>query len=181
MHTHTRMPSFLYPSLSSCFLPSFPVPCRSFIAACRCKRKRKKNGKLPQRYPRPLAFVYLSSLMPFPSNHHKLCSRHLWWAAVVAMSAVQFQESNGLSLVCGSWDFAVSFGGRVTVCVDVVVVENFRVPGILVSGRVLQELGFQETHIMIFQVSTGKSASLKDQSNFSSATGSSVGSWYGAR
>jgi hypothetical protein len=37
------------------------------------------------------------------------------------------------------------------------------------------------THIMIFQVSTGRSASLKDQSNFSSATGSSEGSWYGAR
>ena len=35
------------------------------------------------------------------------------------------------------------------------------------------------THIMIFHVSTGRSASLKDQSNFSSATGSSVGSWYG--
>lgn len=34
---------------------------------------------------------------------------------------------------------------------------------------------------MIFQVSTGRSASLKDQSNFSSATGSSVGSWYGER
>jgi hypothetical protein len=93
------------------------------------------------------------------------------------MSAVQFQESNGLSLVCGSWDFAVRFGGRVTVCVDVVVVKNFRVPIILVSGRVLQKLEFQETHIMIFQVSTGRSASLKDQSNFSSATGSSVGSW----
>lgn len=37
------------------------------------------------------------------------------------------------------------------------------------------------SYIMIFQVSTGKSASLNDQSNFSSATGSSVGSWYGAR
>jgi hypothetical protein len=36
------------------------------------------------------------------------------------------------------------------------------------------------TYIIIFQVSTGKSASLKDQSNFVSATGSSVGSWYGA-
>lgn len=34
---------------------------------------------------------------------------------------------------------------------------------------------------MIFHVSTGRSASLKLQSNFSSATGSSVGSWYGAR
>ena len=34
---------------------------------------------------------------------------------------------------------------------------------------------------MIFQVSTGRSASLNDQSNFSSALGSSVGSWYGAR
>ena len=38
-----------------------------------------------------------------------------------------------------------------------------------------------KTYIIIFQVSTGKSASLKDQSNFSFATGSSVGSWYGAR
>lgn len=37
------------------------------------------------------------------------------------------------------------------------------------------------SYIMIFQVSTGRSASLNDQSNFSSATGSSVGSWYGAR
>ena len=35
-------------------------------------------------------------------------------------------------------------------------------------------------YIMTFHVSTGKSASLKLQSNFSSATGSSVGSWYGA-
>jgi hypothetical protein len=30
-----------------------------------------------EKYPKdilgPLAFVYLSSLMPFPSNHHKLC------------------------------------------------------------------------------------------------------------
>src|SRR5271170_3080033 len=32
-----------------------------------------------------------------------------------------------------------------------------------------------------FHVSTGRSASLKDQSNFSAASGSSVGSWYGAR
>lgn len=32
-----------------------------------------------------------------------------------------------------------------------------------------------------FHVSTGKSASLNDQSNGSGATGSSVGSWYGAR
>jgi len=34
---------------------------------------------------------------------------------------------------------------------------------------------------MTFQVSTGKSASLKLQSNTSAAAGSSVGSWYGAR
>jgi hypothetical protein len=71
----------------------------------------------------------------------------------------------------------MSFGGGVTVCVDVVVVENLRVPNSFVSGRVLQDLGLHDTHIMIFHVSTGKSASLKDQSNFSSATGSSVGSW----
>jgi hypothetical protein len=32
-----------------------------------------------------------------------------------------------------------------------------------------------------FHVSTGRSASLKDQSNFSPASGSSVGSWYGWR
>jgi len=37
------------------------------------------------------------------------------------------------------------------------------------------------SYIMIFHVSTGSSASLNDQSNFSSATGSSVGSWYGER
>jgi hypothetical protein len=36
-------------------------------------------------------------------------------------------------------------------------------------------------YIMTFQVSTGKSASLNDQSNCSSATGSSLGSWYGSR
>ena len=34
---------------------------------------------------------------------------------------------------------------------------------------------------MIFQVSIGRSASLNDQSNFCSAIGSSVGSWYGDR
>jgi hypothetical protein len=59
------------------------------------------------------------------------------------MSAVQFQESKGSSLVCGSWDLAVSFGGRVTVCVDVVVVEDFRVPIYFVSGRVLQNLDLE--------------------------------------
>lgn len=37
------------------------------------------------------------------------------------------------------------------------------------------------SYIMIFQESTGRSASLNDQSNFSSASGSSVGSWYGER
>lgn len=36
-------------------------------------------------------------------------------------------------------------------------------------------------YIMTFHVSTGKSASLKLQSKTSAATGSSVGSWYGAR
>lgn len=36
-------------------------------------------------------------------------------------------------------------------------------------------------YIITFQVSTGRSASLNDQSNTSAATGSSVGSWYGAR
>lgn len=35
-------------------------------------------------------------------------------------------------------------------------------------------------YIMTFHVSTGRSASLKLQSNLSAATGSSVGSWYGA-
>jgi len=54
------------------------------------------------------------------------------------MPAVQFQESKELSLVCGSWDLTVSFGGRVTVCVDVVVVEDFGVhhdlPG--VNGQI---------------------------------------------
>jgi hypothetical protein len=34
-------------------------------------------------------------------------------------------------------------------------------------------------YIITFHVSTGRSASLKLQSNFSTATGSSVGSWYG--
>lgn len=41
--------------------------------------------------------------------------------------------------------------------------------------------GRSSPYIMIFHVSTGRSASLNDQSNFSSATGSSLGSWYGAR
>ena len=41
--------------------------------------------------------------------------------------------------------------------------------------------GRRVAYIMTFHVSTGRSASLKDQSNFSSASGSSVGSWYGAR
>lgn len=66
--------------------------------------------------------------------------------------------------------------------VDVVEVENLRVPErkskIHVSndfkGNTRKE---QVTYIMIFQVSTGKSASLNDQSNFSWASGSSVGSW----
>ena len=62
--------------------------------------------------------------------------------------------------------------------VHVVIVKNFRVPISIVSflHPVLQSKGFV-AYIMIFQVSTGKSASLNDQSNFSSATGSSVGSW----
>jgi hypothetical protein len=70
----------------------------------------------------------------------------------------------------------VSFAGGVAVCVDVVVVKDLRIPDRLISlysCRSLRAL----TYIMIFQVSTGRSASLKDQSNFSSATGSSVGSW----
>jgi hypothetical protein len=63
--------------------------------------------------------------------------------------------------------------------INVVVVKNFRVPrGSLAAILMLK---MKCSHIMIFQVSTGRSASLKDQSNFSSATGSSVGSWYGAR
>jgi hypothetical protein len=70
----------------------------------------------------------------------------------------------------------VSFAGGVAVCVDVVVVKDLRIPDRLISlysCRSPRAL----TYIMIFQVSTGRSASLKDQSNFSSATGSSVGSW----
>lgn len=70
--------------------------------------------------------------------------------------------------------------GHLTCCggIDIVVVENLGVP---VIGERWSEDFWVGTHIMIFHVSTGRSASLKDQSNFSSATGSSVGSWYGAR
>lgn len=74
--------------------------------------------------------------------------------------------------------------GRVDVAalVDVVEVQDLRIPECRVSSRILIDVDKQNaTHIMIFHVSTGKSASLKDQSNFSSATGSSVSSWYGAR
>ena len=50
-----------------------------------------------------------------------------------------------------------------------------------VSGEEVLRRARSNTHIIIFHVSIGRSASLKDQSNFSSATGSSVGSWYGDR
>lgn len=48
----------------------------------------------------------------------------------------------------------------------------------IASGRHLHGWGVPgHPYIIIFHVSTGKSASLNDQSNLSSATGSSVGSW----
>ena len=76
-HRHTRAPvtlSFLPTYPTSFFLPHFPFHAAvSQLLVVAKKRKRKKIGKIPQRYPRPLAFVYLSFLMPFPSNHHKLC------------------------------------------------------------------------------------------------------------
>ena len=61
--------------------------------------------------------------------------------------------------------------------INVVVIENLRVPAQseLVYAR-RWERG-RNAYIMIFQVSTGRSASLKLQSNFSSEMGSSVGSW----
>ena len=65
--------------------------------------------------------------------------------------------------------------GMLTGLVDVVVVEDLGVPGEV--SRVAAAGARERPYIMIFQVSTGRSASLKDQSNFSSDTGSSVGSW----
>lgn len=64
---------------------------------------------------------------------------------------------------------------------DVVVVEDLRVPGQHLSAKCLIHTTASKTYIMIFHVSTGRSASLKLQSNFSWAMGSSLGSWYGAR
>jgi len=59
--------------------------------------------------------------------------------------------------------------------VDVMIVEDLRVPA-AVRSYIRTSVWRFGTYIMIFQVSTGKSASLNDQSNFSSAAGSSVGS-----
>lgn len=68
---------------------------------------------------------------------------------------------------------------------DVVVVKDLRIPTIASQlsfcPRRNTSSGWTLSYIIIFHVSTGRSASLKLQSNFSSATGSSVGSWYGAR
>lgn len=59
----------------------------------------------------------------------------------------------------------------------VMVVQDLRVPSERqVSTGPLKKETTGKTYIMIFHVSTGRSASLKLQSNFSSATGSSVGS-----
>lgn len=68
---------------------------------------------------------------------------------------------------------------------DIVVIQDLRIPARpSVSLRNRNESLFflvsefhEEAYIIIFHVSTGRSASLNDQSNFSSATGSSVGSW----
>ena len=76
-----------------------------------------------------------------------------------------------------SFCFTGSRGIHIVIIQDLgIPVEERRLANI---SRYLEAYG--ETDIMIFQVSTGKSASLKDQSNFSSAAGSSVGSWYGER
>lgn len=66
---------------------------------------------------------------------------------------------------------------------NIVVVKDLRVPArwVRLEDRTREWHSVVATYIIIFQVSTGRSASLKLQSNFSSATGSSVGSWYGAR
>lgn len=64
---------------------------------------------------------------------------------------------------------------------DVVVVKDLGIPLAQVSSYRQTASIFRRAHIIIFQVSTGRSASLKLQSNFSFATGSSVGSWYGVR
>jgi len=84
----------------------------------------------------------------------------------------QRQLSSGRRLLAvGTVLFAI---GRVYV----VIVKDFRVPIAIVSYlHSMPKSRECIAHIMIFQVSTGKSASLNDQSNFSSATGSSVGSW----
>jgi len=65
---------------------------------------------------------------------------------------------------------------RDTASLNIVVVEDLRVPVRTRSVYVLAPANKKKAHIMIFQVSTGRSASLKLQSNFSSETGSSVGS-----
>lgn len=59
--------------------------------------------------------------------------------------------------------------------IDVVVIEDLGVPAYVSIASPSHHR--KDTHIMIFHVSTGRSASLNDQSNFSSALGSSVGSW----
>lgn len=65
--------------------------------------------------------------------------------------------------------------GLLPICrVNVVVVQDFRVPVMKSDLPCIYHV--IESYIMIFQVSIGRSASLNDQSNFSSATGSSVGS-----
>lgn len=68
----------------------------------------------------------------------------------------------------------------------IMVVQNLRVPRELYRLATTLDRTHNQgesgcTNIIIFHVSTGRSASLKLQSNFSSAMGSSVGSWYGVR
>ena len=63
----------------------------------------------------------------------------------------------------------------VLLVVDIVVVKDLGIPANQ-PGSDKEFIHSGSKYIIIFHVSTGRSASLNDQSNFSSAAGSSVGS-----
>lgn len=162
-----RIPSSFSTDLHQCMFPNASIPAiPSFLLLL--------NTSL---LPMPLSLLRSPVAKPvhyLPTNIHVFADRQgaMSWTgrSCLGGASVSFPSSLRVELVLD-----VARG------LDVVVVEDLRVPVEHLSAKRLVYVNDSKTYIMIFHVSTGRSASLKLQSNFSWAMGSSLGSWYGAR
>lgn len=174
LHTIASLYTYLNP-------PYVPLPPFHPNSSLPTPENSRKKRQLPRnsRVRRPLVWITQASVYS--------CVRACAFRMSVFFAAAQIIYTALYSEFCASTSLHLLRRKLLVLhlgdTLNIVVVKDLRVPAkwVRLKDRTTEWHSVVVTYIIIFQVSTGRSASLKLQSNFSSATGSSVGSWYGAR